>query len=144
MPQRSLLVMADNGKQHGLGGWGRGEAKPPAAPLTDSAWFWAALFAAMALVALVAMSGKYGRRQANIEQKFQARERVSWEEAGGRQQAAGSKEYSQPGHTVIPLWPLAVPLLGVIAVSVAMLIRSRLAVRRLSADDTDGNRSRNS
>ena len=111
-----------------------------AVPLTESPWFWAALFALMALVALVAMSGKYGQRQANIEQKYQARERMAWEEAGSGQRVDGSEEYSQPGDTVIPLWPLAVPLAGVIVVSIAMLIRSRY----LSADFADERRSRNS
>ena len=114
------------------------------APLSDSPWFWAALFAAMALIALVAMSGKYSRRQANIEQKFQARERVAWNQAGSGQRAEGSEEYSQPGDTVIPLWPLAVPLGGLIMVSIVMLFRSRLAIRRLSADDADDHRSNNS
>jgi hypothetical protein len=111
--------------------------KSSAGPLTDSAWFWAALFSAMALVALVAMSGKYGRRQANIEQKFQARER---QKADGEERANGDKEYSTPGNTVISLWPLAVPLMVLIAVSIGMLIRSREAVRRLSTDDADGHR----
>jgi hypothetical protein len=111
--------MTDNANHNDSGGWGRSAAKPPAAALTDSPWFWAAIFAAMALVALVAMSGKYGRRQANIEQKYQAREQVNWEQAG-------DGEYSQPGKTVIPLWPLAIPLAGVIAVSVVMLVRRRL------------------
>ena len=127
--------MSDELKQE-PGGWGRSEAPshslPPrgrarveAAPLTDSPWFWAAMFSVVALVALVAMSGKYGRRQANIERKYQARERIEWGEAGRGQKAAVSKEYSQPGETVIPLWPIAVSLGAVIAVSVTMLIRSQ-------------------
>jgi hypothetical protein len=95
------------------------------APLTDSPWFWAALFSAVALAALFAMHGKYGKRQANIEQKYQARERLKWEEAGSRQKAEGRQEYSQPGETVVPLWPLAVPLAAVVVISVAMLVRGR-------------------
>lgn len=114
--------MADNEVQHEPSNNGR-----VAVPLTDSPWFWAALFAAVALVALVAMSGKYGRRQATIEQKYQARERLAWEEAGSGLRAEGGEAYSLPGDTVIPLWPLAVPLAGVIVVSIAMLIRGRLA-----------------
>lgn len=127
--------MAD-AKQHERGGR---EAQPPAAPLGDSPWFWAALFAGMALVALLAMSGKYGRRQANIEQKYQARERVAWEGERQmldvkRQKEEGREKYSQPGETVIPLWPLTVPLVAVIAVSVAMLVRNRKTIR---GDDSD-------
>ena len=143
--------MAGNEVQHEPGGWGRSAAKPPAAPLADSPWFWAALFAAMALIALVAMSGKYSRRQANIEQKFQARERVTWEGERQMLDVRSQKEekkkdlspmhvYSRPGDTVIPLWPLAVPLATVIAVSIAMLVRGRLTIRRLSADDADDRR----
>lgn len=109
--------MVDNANQR--------ESSNTAAPLTDSAWFWAALFATAALAALFVISGKYGKRQANIEQKYQARERVNWEEEDRRQKAEGSEEYSRPGETVISLWPLAVPLGGVIVVSVVMLVRRR-------------------
>ena len=47
------------------------------APITDSPWFWVLAFSLTGLLALAAMSGKYSRRQANIERKYQARERVA-------------------------------------------------------------------
>ena len=50
---------------------------PQSSPLTDSSWFWARGFSLMGLVALAAMAGKYGRRQANIERNYQARWRVA-------------------------------------------------------------------
>lgn len=112
-------------KQYGLG-----TANPQAKPIVDSPWFWAALFSAVALAALMAMSGKYGRRQANIEQKYQAREQVRWSEGGGGQTPRNNLEYSQPGATFIPLWPLSILLGSVIVVSVVMLIRSRKSNRR--------------
>jgi len=50
-------------------------------PLTDSPWFWFALFTAVGLAALLATGGRLGKRQANIENKYQARAGVA--EFGG-------------------------------------------------------------
>jgi hypothetical protein len=102
-------------------------------PITDSPWFWALAFSLMALVALLALSGKYSRRQANIERNYQARERVA-EKVTAENNPAGAKRiddaeaqraYASPGDKLIPIWPLAA-LLGLISiVAAAMLYRGR-------------------
>jgi hypothetical protein len=107
-------------------------ANNPKSPITDSPWLWFALFTAVGLSALVATGGKLGRRQANIENKYQARTAVATgelqvEEEGGRKRTRGAPEYSTPEAPDIPLWPVEV-ILGVLcAVSVVMLVRQRLA-----------------
>ena len=45
-------------------------------PITDSPWFWVLVFSVVALIALGAISGQYGKRQARLERQYQARERV--------------------------------------------------------------------
>jgi hypothetical protein len=109
---------------------------PPASssqqePLTDSPWLWSALFTAVGLSALIATGGRLGKRQANIENKYQARAAVASglvkvEEQGGQMSARGAPEYSTPEATVIPLWPVEVILGMICAASVVMLVRQRL------------------
>lgn len=43
---------------------------PSKTPLAESPWFWLALFAGMALFALVVIQGKYTRRQGRIDQRY--------------------------------------------------------------------------
>jgi len=102
--------------------------------ITDSAWFWVLVFALMALVALFAMSGKYGRRQANIERNYQARTRVAEQVATENNSGDPDRmdhlevrrDFSTPDENLVPLWPLAV-LLGLAAVvASAMLYRAHL------------------
>ena len=103
------------------------------APVTDSPWFWVLIFSLMALVALAAMSGKYGRRQSNIERQYQARERVAEKlaaennpgDAARIENPETRRAYATPGDKLIPLWPLAI-LLGLVSVvAAAMLYRGR-------------------
>jgi hypothetical protein len=102
-------------------------------PITDSPWFWVLIFSLMALGALAAISGKYGRRQANIEQKYQARERIAEERAarnnpddGTRSDdRLGPRQFATPGDTFVPLWPLAAILVVVALVAAIMLYRGR-------------------
>jgi hypothetical protein len=100
-------------------------------PITDSPWFWAALFTGVGLAALVATGGKFGKRQANIENKFQARSAVATgkleveADVAGVKRADRAPEYSTPEKQLIPLWPLQV-VLGVLCVaSLAFLLRQR-------------------
>jgi hypothetical protein len=102
----------------------------PKEPITDSPWLWTALFTAVGLSALIATGGKLGKRQANIENKYQARAavasgQVEVEEQGGQMAARGAPEYSTPEETVIPLWPVEVILGLLCAASVVMLVRQR-------------------
>lgn len=100
-------------------------------PITDSPWLWFALFTAVGLAALLATGGKFGKRQANIENKYQARSAIAsgtleiQDDGSGEKRAVGTPNYSTPDKPVIPLWPLEI-LLGVIFVgSTAMLLRER-------------------
>lgn len=100
-------------------------------PITDSPWLWSLLFTAVGLAALLATGGRFGRRQASIENKYQARSaiasgRLERDPEGGPARTVGEPlEYSTPQRTMIPLWPLEI-LLGVVAAtSLGMLLRER-------------------
>jgi hypothetical protein len=100
-------------------------------PVTDSLWYWVLVFSLMALAALVAIGPKYGRRQAGLELKYQARERIAAEQAAGNNSApdgrsdeiADRRELARPEDTLVPLWPLAAILAVVALVSWVMLLK---------------------
>ena len=100
-------------------------------PITDSPWFWAALFTGVGLAALLATGGKFGKRQANIENKFQARSAVAsgtlevTNDGAGVKRAGKAPEYSTPEKQIIPLWPLQVGLGVLCAASLGLLLRQR-------------------
>jgi hypothetical protein len=100
-------------------------------PITDSPWLWFALFTAVGLAALLATGGKFGKRQANIENKYQARSAIASgtlevrDGGDGEKQAVGTPNYSTPDNPVIPLWPLEVVLGVIFAGSLTMLLRER-------------------
>jgi hypothetical protein len=107
------------------------EPAPPREPITDSPWFWFALFSVCGLAALLATGGKFGKRQAGIERRYQARAAVASgqvrveETATGEKRAAGVPEYVTPQRPAIPVWPLEI-ILGLIAAgSIMMLLRQR-------------------
>ena len=89
------------------------------APITDSPWFWVLLFSVMGLIALVAISGQYGKRQARLERQYQARERVAEDAVADPER----RQYATPNATLVPLWPLAILLGGVIVLAAVMLGR---------------------
>jgi hypothetical protein len=115
------------------------EARPP---VTDSPWFWVLAFSLMALLALMVIGPKYSRRQAGMELKYQARERIAEEQAAGNNSAsearskrvADRRELASPADTLVPLWPLAAILFVVALVSWVMLIKRGCAVPGASAD----------
>ena len=86
-------------------------------PITDSPWFWVLAFSVVGLISLGAISGQYGKRQARLERQYQARERV----AEGAVSDPSRREYATPDDTLVPLWPLAILLLGVAGASAYML-----------------------
>ena len=108
-------------------------ADPRDVPLTDSPWFWVLTFSLMALMALAAIGGKYGRRQTRLELQYQARDRVADQRASANTpEAAGlgddptsPREYATPGNNLIPLWPLAVVLFLIALFAAVMLHRGR-------------------
>ncbi len=105
----------------------------PSSPVTDSPWFWVMMFSLMALAALTAIGGKYGRRQATIERQYQARTRVAEQQANENNSTADTRtdqqtaprDFATPADTLIPLWPLAVVLLLVALSAGFMLVRGR-------------------
>jgi hypothetical protein len=114
------------------------------ASVTDSPWFWVLAFALMALLILVLMGPKIGRRQAKIELNYQARERVAAaQEAGNNpdvdersEELADRRAFATPEDTLVPLWPLAAILLVVVLFSWTMLIRRGPATPAAHADGT--------
>jgi hypothetical protein len=115
-------------------------------PVTDSPWFWVMMFSLMALGALVAIGGKYGRRQAAIERQFQARTRVAEQLSSENNSTAETRiaeqtpprDFATPGETLIPLWPLAAVLVLIVVFALIMLVRGQrrpgsLAVKRVSS-----------
>ncbi|WP_254513611.1 hypothetical protein [Anatilimnocola floriformis] len=74
--------------------------------LTDSPWFWAYVFGAAALIALVVANSKFGTRQAQIEREFQARTRAA-QRLNGQEPTV---ELSTPQNTLITLGPLWIVL----------------------------------
>jgi hypothetical protein len=101
-------------------------------PITDSPWLWAALFTGVGLAALVATGGKFGERQANIENKYQARSAVAsgslevQSGESGERRAPTAPEYSTPEKQIIPLWPLEAVLGAICMVSLFMLLRQQV------------------
>jgi hypothetical protein len=87
-------------------------------PITDSPWFYVLAFSSMALLALLVIGPKYGKRQSRLERNYQARERVTEsgadgnkvEASGRKEEVAARRDYATPGNTLVPLWPLAIIL----------------------------------
>ncbi len=103
----------------------------PRPPITDSPWFWFSLFTAVGLAALLATGGKFGKRQANIENKYQARSAVASgaleveSDDVGVKKATKAPVYSTPQKHLIPIWPLEI-IIGLIFIgSLTMLLRQR-------------------
>ena len=101
--------------------------------LTDSPWFWTLLFTLCATVAVLAMGGKYGRRQSTIERKYQARQRLQQEailptQAEGTSDGRSPQAFSQSNSTLVPLWPLAAITFSLSLFSGFMLLRQRRAI----------------
>jgi hypothetical protein len=109
--------------------------------ITDSPWFWVMMFSLMALGALAAIGGKYGRRQAAIERQYQARTRVaeqasennSTDDTRTNEQAI-TRDFASPGDPLIPIWPLAVLLILIALFAAIMLVRGRGRPGSLPAD----------
>lgn len=103
-------------------------------PITDSPWFWFAIFSTVGLAALLATGGKFGKRQAGIENRYKARAavaegyEVATDDTGKKdvsESPVKTPDYSTPNKLEIPLWPLQITLGLILALSVTMLIRGR-------------------
>jgi hypothetical protein len=118
------------------------------ARLTDSPWFWTAVFAFVGLVWLAAFGPKYARRQEMIERRYEARLEIARRHAAGQlaresaarparpgepldDQAAGREPgedvAAAPHELLIPLEPLAFVLACVLEVAVWRLLAAGVA-----------------
>lgn len=101
-------------------------------PLTDSPWFWAVLFSSMALVGLLAISGKFDVRQRQVEGRFLGRQQAAQERqrrAAGLPEidlAESARERSEVGGArIVPTWTLAALAATAAVMSAVMLARER-------------------
>lgn len=103
---------------------------PPRTPITDSLWFWLALFSVGGIVAVLLIEQQYRPRQRRLEMQYRAREEILRRQAAGEAAArAVGEEGDAPPPTeqelIIPLWPLVGACLLVFALSVYMIWRGR-------------------
>lgn len=103
----------------------------------DSPWFWACLFASMALVGLLLIAPKAEVRLRQIEGRFLGRQRAAIERsrrAAGLDpvdlaDAAVDREVAAP-RRIVALWPLATLAAAAAAASAVGLAREARAARR--------------
>src|SRR5947209_3780978 len=77
--------------------------------ITDSPWFWVAIFSAAGVMFLVAFSPKYAARQRRLEMQYYARQEITRRQVEGSGPAHGPGQEAAPpapGELIIPLWPL--------------------------------------
>jgi hypothetical protein len=70
-------------------------------PLAESPWFWLALFAGMALFALVVIQGKYTRRQGRLDQRYVDKLEAQQSAAEKRRELAAAAEQSGGAAVVV-------------------------------------------
>lgn len=105
----------------------------PRPQFTESPWFWVLAFTLVALLALLVIGSKYGRRQSAMERKYQARQRIEEQRALGDNSAnaarnddfADRRPFASQDDTLVPLWPLAMMMLAIALFALMMLFRGR-------------------
>ena len=98
---------------------------PRANKLSDSPWYWAYLFCTAGLIALVLIGPKFAARQAQVERKYQGRQRAAQQSAGQEP----NTPLSSTGSTAITLAPLIALLAAGVLVCWVQLWRTRFARR---------------
>ncbi len=101
--------------------------------LSDSGWFWATVFSAMALTATGLIAGKFDVRQRQVEGRFLGRQEAYLERerraaglpAVDLAEEARPSEEAAPAHRIVPLWTLALAAGIATLGSFTMLIRER-------------------
>ena len=93
--------------------------------LTDSPWFWLLLFSLFALVMLHVIGGKYSLRQSQLERQHQGRQFAHQAATDGGDASRRVLVYSSPEELNIPLRPLRIVSIALIAVSTVMFVRGR-------------------
>ncbi len=123
--------MADNSKL---------PTEPARTPVTDSPWFWLALFLVGALCALGVVAPKYAYRQARLERMNDTREQIRRRLAESPEDQPANDALDAPaldvndrGPRAAPLDPLAMVLsllLAVVAIGIGVASYLRAAARR--------------
>lgn len=103
---------------------------PARPPITDSPWFWLAVFSLGGIAAVLLIEQQYRPRQRRLEMQYRAQEEILRRQAAGEPAARGvGQEGDAPPPTerelIIPLWPLIGVCLLVFAASVSMIWRER-------------------
>ncbi len=103
---------------------------PARPPITDSLWFWLALFSVGGIAAVLLIEQQYRPRQRRLEMQYRAQEEILRRHAAGEAAArAQGQEGDAPPPTerelIIPLWPLIGACLLVFAASLYMIWRGR-------------------
>jgi hypothetical protein len=101
-------------------------------------------FCLFALLLLALFRGKYGQRQATLERRYQARERVMEGEPVADLPAEDlfsleemkRRRFVSPDDTLVPLWPLTVILIAGASFAIIMLYRRYGQFNRLSTNST--------
>jgi hypothetical protein len=99
----------------------------PKPPLADSPLFWMLLFGLVALAALVVVGPRYARRQGQLQQKWEARERIARqavEQSDAKSSPAVQEAPAAGPPTLRPLF-IAIALLLVIVPLVLWITRLR-------------------
>jgi hypothetical protein len=103
---------------------------PPQRPWQESPWLWFGLYAAMALVALLAVAPKYARRQGRLEQRYENRVRMEQQRLSPSTGMTAPTRMSE-ARAQTSLVPLALVLIGVLAVAAIVLwLRSQRHTER--------------
>jgi hypothetical protein len=103
---------------------------PRRTPITDSPWFWLAVFSLGGIAAVLLIEQQYRPRQRRLEMQYRAQEEILRRHAAGEPTArtAGDEGDAPPPterELIIPLWPLIGVCLLVFATSVYMIWRGR-------------------
>jgi hypothetical protein len=99
------------------------------APVTDSPWYWALIFALAALAAIFTIGPKFERRQEVIETKFHGRERAQGRESKEQPTADAVNTDAHPWSRIFTLGPLILTITFIALVAFAAV--ARLQKRRL-------------
>ena len=103
---------------------------PARPPVTDSPWFWVAVFCAAGVMFLLAIWPQYAARQRRLEMQFRARQEILERQAAGETaaRAPGDEGDAAPppaGQLLIPLWPLVLVVATLCALAATLLWRTR-------------------
>ena len=108
---------------------------PSKTPITDSPWFWVAVFCAAGMMFLLVIGPQYAARQRRLEMQYLAHQEIVRRQAEGDSaaRAAGQEGDAPPpavGELIIPLWPLLLPLTALFVVSAVISWRRRRRANR--------------